>query len=177
INPNINLEGYINANHDVLYGINVDADNPNITISGGYPNNPAAGGLIQYPDYSGTGVPGSQINSNNAAITVNGIRVTGKTQYQIIAATGSIVENSVVDTIGGNPTLLNDQTNAEFLAASPTGAAPTVQVSIDHSVVNIATQTALVTFAFNEPINDFSILGSTTVTGGALSNLQTTDGG
>src|SRR5262249_12964436 len=36
---------------------------------------------------------------------------------------------------------------------------------------------AVVTFAFNEPINDFSILGSTTVTGGALSNLQTTDGG
>src|SRR5262249_35563721 len=54
---------------------------------------------------------------------------------------------------------------------------PTVQVSIDHSDVNIATQTALVTFAFNEPINDFSILGSTTVTGGALSNLQTIDGG
>src|SRR5262249_2982870 len=62
-------------------------------------------------------------------------------------------------------------------AAPPTAAAPTVQVSIDHSDVNIAIQTALVTFAFNEPINDFSILGSTTVTGGALSNLQTTDGG
>src|SRR5262249_13505274 len=61
--------------------------------------------------------------------------------------------------------------------APPTGVAPTVQVSIDHSDVNIATQTALVTFAFNEPISDFSILGSTTVTGGALSNLQTTDGG
>src|SRR5262249_39950391 len=61
--------------------------------------------------------------------------------------------------------------------AGKPGAAPTVQVSIDHSVVNSATQTALVTFAFNEPINDFSILGSTTVTGGALSNLQTTDGG
>jgi len=36
-------------------------------------------------------------------------------------------------------------------------SAPTVQVSIDHSDVNIATQTALVTFAFNEPTNDFSI--------------------
>ena len=56
-------------------------------------------------------------------------------------------------------------------------SAPTVQVSIDHSDVNIATQTALVTFTFNEPTNDFSILGSTTVNGGALSNLQTTDGG
>src|SRR5262249_16150964 len=63
------------------------------------------------------------------------------------------------------PVMTVAQTNsgpADFLslapAAAPTGAAPTVQVSIDHSDVNIATQTALVTFAFNEPINDFSIL-------------------
>jgi hypothetical protein len=114
INPIINLEGYINANNDVLNGIVVNADNPNITITGGYPNDPAAGGLIQYPDYSGSGVQGSQIVSDDAAITVDGIRVTGTTQHQIVAATGSIVENSVVDTIGGHPSLLNDQTNAEF---------------------------------------------------------------
>jgi Bacterial Ig-like domain len=121
INPNINLEGYINANNDVLNGIVVNANNPNITISGGYPDDPSAGGLIQYPDYSGTGFAGSQIRSDNAAITVDGIRVTGTTPYQIVAATGSIVENCVVDTIGGHPTLLNDQTNAEFsLTHGPT---------------------------------------------------------
>src|SRR5262249_15036175 len=62
-------------------------------------------------------------------------------------------------------------------AAPPTGAAPTVQVSIDHSDVNIASQQTRVTVALNEPISDFIILASTTVTGGALSNLQTTDGG
>src|SRR5262249_13945320 len=81
--------------------------------------------------------------------------------------------NRIAESNENNNTLSSTLTVGVPVGATP----PTVQVSIDHSDVNIATQTALVTFAFNEPINDFSILGSTTVTGGALSNLQTTDGG
>src|SRR5262249_30570354 len=82
-----------------------------------------------------------------------------------------------VHAAGGTNNILLAPAAPPTAAPPPTGAAPTVQVSIDHSDVNIATRTALVTFAFNEPIKDFRILGSTTVTGGALSNLQTTDGG
>ncbi|TPK95517.1 hypothetical protein FJ938_27945 [Mesorhizobium sp. B2-4-14] len=54
--------------------------------------------------------------------------------------------------------------------------APQVNVSLDHSTINLAANTAVVTFEFSEAVTGFG-LGSVSATGGSLSNLQTRDGG
>ncbi len=53
---------------------------------------------------------------------------------------------------------------------------PTVVVWISNDI-NLAANTATVTFDFSKATSDFGIPGSTTATGGTLSNLQTNDGG
>jgi hypothetical protein len=64
--------------------------------------------------------------------------------------------------------------------ASPTYTidkiAPQVTVSLDHNQLNLAAETAVVTFAFSEAVTGFG-LTSVTASGGSLSNLQTSDGG
>ncbi|WP_434722670.1 FG-GAP-like repeat-containing protein [Mesorhizobium sp. RIZ17] len=54
--------------------------------------------------------------------------------------------------------------------------APQVSLSLDHSQLNLAAETAVVTFAFSEAVTGFG-LTSVTASGGSLSNLQTSDGG
>jgi hypothetical protein len=123
------------------------------------------------PEDTGT-VAFTDGNGKTVQVDVNGAQ-TSYTANLTSLADGTITSSLSVNTDPAGNTFSPAPGNALTLRQTP----PTVQVSIDHSDVNIATQTALVTFAFNEPINDFTILGSTTVTGGALSNLQTTDGG
>jgi hypothetical protein len=69
-NVSLLCEGYINVNNDLLRGIVINADNPNVTIDGG---------MIAYPDYA----PPSQmpgpcgINSTGPNTRVRNLTVTG----------------------------------------------------------------------------------------------------
>lgn len=106
-NPTIVQKGYINNTKDRLQNINVNANNPNIRIEGGYPDTPTAGGLIQSLDY----IPGTYayggvgIFAPSVSVSVSGIRVVGTASSpkigNINVAPGSSVSNCVADVIVG----------------------------------------------------------------------------
>ena len=129
---------------------------------------------------TGMSITGIAVGDLSKNVTFAATEFVGNfTQQSLLVAPNAdtirFADTAFGNTLGGQSTVIQNATTT--FSNSGVTSAPTVQVSIDHSDVNIATQTALVTFAFNEPTNDFGILGSTTVNGGALSNLQTTDGG
>lgn len=126
-NPTIVQEGYINANQNVLTAINVAPEAVDIVVSGGYPSNPAQGGLIQAPDYiapiDGLYTDGPRGFASDGDATVTGIRVIGtpkpspgsqSNSINFSDATKGTVTNCVADSIrAANQS--GNQTNAEYL--------------------------------------------------------------
>jgi hypothetical protein len=113
-------EGRISADNDTLDGIVVNANNPNVLIEGTYPD-AETGGYIEQPVWLTPGREFAGVLSDNAAITVRGVRVVGTTKDgspgNIHAANAAgLVEDCVADVISGSATENNNQTNAEYEA-------------------------------------------------------------
>lgn len=95
-NVNMIQQGYVNSDNDIMVGINIGEQNPNVTVSGG---------SYVAPDYaapnSGWGAIG--INSTGTNTVVDGFRVNGKTRpyhtYANITVADGVVKNSVGDLI------------------------------------------------------------------------------
>jgi hypothetical protein len=116
--------------------------------------------------YNGTGTGSPLGNSytltstdiSNGFANVQPGTLTNGTTYTLTAR--------ITDAAGNQSAI---STNSFTLTEDTT--TPTVQVSINNSDVNLAHNTAPVTFAFNEGMASF-VVGDTTATGGTLSNLQ-----
>src|SRR5215831_1493177 len=107
------------------------------------------GATVTWSGYTSSIPPGSSVT-----LTANG----GPSGNMWTATAGTHTVQAFVDDVNrmAESNENNNTLSSTLTVGVPVGATPpTVQVSIDHSDVNIATQTALVTFAFNEPINDF----------------------
>jgi hypothetical protein len=125
-NPRITVEGYMNATNDMPAAIVVNNTCDNVSILGGYHNNPENGGLIDYQvDYASPGNVNYScvgiINDNAKRLLVDGIRVIGTVEgssYKNIncAPSSGIVRNCVADQISGSAVASNNQTNAEYEA-------------------------------------------------------------
>jgi probable HAF family extracellular repeat protein len=129
-----------------------------------------AGNTVQLYNGTGTGNPlGSSYTltstdiGNGFANVQTGTLTNGTTYTLTVRMTDAAGNQSAVST--NSFTLTEDTTP------------PTVAVSISSSDVNLAANTATVTFVFSDATMDFSILGSTSAIGGTLSNLQTNNGG
>lgn len=115
-NPTITQEGPVDDDGTVLAAININDDNPNVTITGTYPS--GSSGHIVYPTYSKNQ---GAINSSGDATVVDGIRMQGSNTNEfwgdivLRGAATSIVRNCVADTILVlHGTTSNNQTNAAF---------------------------------------------------------------
>src|SRR5665213_2360248 len=159
---------------------------------------------IVTPVVGGPALPSSTLNLNeaNAGIDITGT-TSGVENGQTVTVTFVNRSNVVVETLfatvidnawtlsvtsaqakalsDGIYTVTANVSNAEGIAAPPASqlltvdeTTPTVAISIDHNDVNLAHNTALVTFSFSEAPNNFD-LADTTAVGGALSNLQMVD--
>ena len=159
---------------------------------------------IVTPVVGGPALPSSTLNLNeaNAGIDITGT-TSGVENGQTVTVTFVNSSNVVVETLfatvidnawtlsvtsaqakalsDGIYTVTANVSNAEGIAAPPASqlltvdeTTPTVAISIDHNDVNLAHNTALVTFSFSEAPNNFD-LADTTAVGGALSNLQMVD--
>ena len=97
-----------------------------------------------------------------------------------VTETNNTVLNFIVAGAGGSP-LAGDYFSVQSDGGSGTDLVlsiipPSVGVTVGSSDVNLAANTALVTFTFSEATSDFK-LADTTAVGGVLSNLATTNGG
>jgi hypothetical protein len=122
--PNIIQEGPINAIGDSLNMIVVNANNPHITVMGGY---------TQAPDY----IPGSAlqgavgVNATGLDMIVDGLRVVGKARYEItgsgyrnINIQNGVARNCIADSISA-PLIQNCMTNKEYGGAGDLPPPPT----------------------------------------------------
>jgi len=120
-----------------------------------------------FSDIASTGVTFSvsPLNSDDLLITING---TGKT-VTVEGQFGASGRGELQDfTFADGVTLTAAQ--VATMAGAGSGAPPTVDVSIDRSLLNLANSTATVTFAFSAAPAAFT-LADTSVVGGTLSNL------
>lgn len=106
---------------NVLQAIVVNADNPDITITGPYPDDavddPNGGGYIEFPDCNVNGAKG--VNSTGLNTVVQGIRVKGINSHvtgSIKLTQAGVVEDCVADGITGG-TQTNNQDNATWEAS------------------------------------------------------------
>ena len=76
-NPVIVQEGYMNAQRQTFTGVIIGPNNPNVLVSGGYPENPRQGGLIEAPDYGLLGGLGPRGVACDGDAVIRGIRVVG----------------------------------------------------------------------------------------------------
>src|SRR5258705_4432116 len=79
---------------------------------------------------------------------------------------GSVTVDSTWHEANGN--LGTGSTSTAFVVDTVT---PTASVSVNSSDVNLAANTATVTFSFTEAPTDFTLTGHTSAVGGTLSNL------
>ena len=112
---------------------------------------------------------------SNLATTDGGLTYTAtftaNANTDISNGSVSVTAGTWHDTTGNNPG--TGATSTAFVVDTVT---PSVGVTVGSSDVNLAANTALVTFTFSEATSDFK-LADTTAVGGVLSNLATTDGG
>ena len=123
-NMHISMPLPINANKDILPGIIVNADNPNVSVLSDYTsvNTGAAPGLIVMGNYQppSAAFGAAAVISTGVNTTVRGIRVIGTADspfgYTNIFcnASGNSIVNCVADTITGNAT--GCMTNAQWIA-------------------------------------------------------------
>jgi hypothetical protein len=119
-NPTIISEGYVNASNDILTGIIVNIDNPNITIEGSYPEDPGSGGLIEVQNATIGFNEGTMIRSDSRALaSISGIRCKGarsdSTIKHISVPATTPIENCVFDQAGTRAALLtNNMSNTQY---------------------------------------------------------------
>ena len=130
---------------------------------------------------SGTGVDGQPITVdivNAANVVVDSFTTTesgGNWSVDLTKAEakalndGSYTVTASVSDVAGNSSMANQPLTVDETT-------PTVGVAVASSDVNLAANTALVTFSFSEATSDFK-LADTTAVGGTLGPLTTTDGG
>ena len=159
---------------------------------------------IVTPVVSGPALPSNTLNVSeaNTGIGISGttsgvetgqtVTVTFVNSAHVVAETlfATVIDNAwTLSVSSAQAKALSDDiytvtanvSNAEGIAAPPASqfltvdeTTPTVTVSIDHKDVNLAANTALVTFSFSEAPNNFD-LADTTAVGGVLNNLQMVD--
>ena len=132
-NCNYTQEAYFDANNDILRAITiasgyVRADgNPSVLITGGYPLNPSAGGLIAHPGYTLTALGADNGGAgviSDGKFHIRGVRFTGALaptpgffRSPISMSGNGRIENCVVDaTVATSATITGNLTNAEFEA-------------------------------------------------------------
>lgn len=128
-NPNIVQTGRIDGNKTSLINITVNQDNPNVKITGTYPDGVNPKGYMSAPDYVPTdtigGFGGIGVRSSGSGTIVTGIRFANLADYadghgNIHAEAGSItVTDCVMDhAVTGSATITETgtQTNAAWLA-------------------------------------------------------------
>ena len=97
---------------------------PNVSVTGGYPDNAGQGGYVEAPNYlapSTNNGPAGVISTGENTI-VDGIRVTGRMAVShaniALSGNGSIARNCVADEINAT-TETNNQTKAEWGVEHP----------------------------------------------------------
>ncbi|MEL7091704.1 MAG: Ig-like domain-containing protein, partial [Pseudomonadota bacterium] len=161
-NENYTVDNVATATVDIVDTILTDGDNASlVNITFGEPvNGFSTGGLT----LAGGTVSGFSFSDGDSSASFT---FTAQDNFD---GTGSVTVNagSYTDDAGNAGATASDTVTVDTVN-------PTLQITFVESVLNLATPSTTVNFAFSEPVNGF-VVGDLTPTGGTLSNFSFTDG-